>query len=163
MCAITNNILVICNETRKLGNLQNLLEYLDDELNMVYSTGDIEQAMLLLDKDTSCAIIDWNLENDPSHEAPRLLLQNIKTHNQSIPVFLMLSPDRNDTFDKDILAAIDGFFWHDDNMNEIGSEIEKSIERGKIALYNRERKDEGGPLHDLSLVKPHQPDFAPAI
>lgn len=163
MCAIINHILVISTEARGSENLQNLLEYLDDKLNMVYNTGDIEQAMLLLDKDTSCAIIDWNLENDPSHEAAKLLIQNIKAQSASIPVFLILSNERNDAFSKEILEDIDGFFWQDENMNEIGAEIEKSIERTKTAFDNRERSEASRAAQDVSFVEFHQPVFAPAI
>lgn len=151
MCAINRAILVLhdnCNTNQAIQDIITSLNnnsYLENNNYAVNSLADIEEAMTRLDGNTGCALIDWNLENDPEHEAASLMLENMKINFPDTPVFLLLAANGPGMLAGDTLARIDGFFWLDDNPAEIASEIARAVRRSEIVRQRRASLAATGP------------------
>ena len=103
---------------------------------MVVTTAtDAQESMILFDPDIECALIDWNLENDPDHQAARLVLANIRRSKSNIPVFLFVTDNSAEDIRVDVLARVDGFIWIlEDNMDAIVKDIILAVRRSNTPL-----------------------------
>lgn len=102
----------LCENGSEEGRMVRMLEKRLLRENMVVTTAtDVQEAMILFDSDINGALIDWNLENDPNHQAARLVLANIRQLKNNIPVFLFVTDNSADDIKEDVLAQIDGFIW----------------------------------------------------
>lgn len=104
--------------------------------NLVVTTAtDTEEFMILFDADIKGALIDWSLENDPDHQASRLVLANIRQRKINIPVFLFVSDDSADDIREDVLVQVDGFIWiMEDDMDAIVKDIVLAVRRYNTPL-----------------------------
>ncbi|MFG6374945.1 MAG: hypothetical protein K1W05_03275 [Desulfovibrio sp.] len=125
-----------CGNGSEESRLVRVLEKRLSRENMVVTTAtDAQESMILFDPDIECALIDWNLENDPDHQAARLVLANIRRSKSNIPVFLFVTDNSAEDIRVDVLARVDGFIWIlEDNMDAIVKDIILAVRRSNTPL-----------------------------
>lgn len=71
------------------------------------------KSIFLTDPSTQCVILDWDLrgENATNHAEEKAFLAFIRSHNEKIPVFLMLNPEEVGTLDAEVMTQADELIW----------------------------------------------------
>ncbi|HJS47864.1 MAG TPA: Orn/Lys/Arg decarboxylase N-terminal domain-containing protein [Gemmatimonadales bacterium] len=75
-------------------------------------------------------LVDWTLDDDPGHRRARALLEQVRSRNDKVPIFLLAERGEASALPVDVMTMVDEFVWTlEDTAAFVGGRVVAAIQR----------------------------------
>ncbi|HJS47841.1 MAG TPA: Orn/Lys/Arg decarboxylase N-terminal domain-containing protein, partial [Gemmatimonadales bacterium] len=87
-------------------------------------------AIVVSDAALHAILVDWTLGDDPDHRRARGLLEQVRSRNDKIPIFLLAERGEASALPVDVMTMVDEFVWTlEDTAAFVGGRVVAAIQR----------------------------------
>lgn len=115
----------------------NLIEELEDREIEVVQSGQVEDALAIINSDPTvqCLLLDWDLRDDDRAEPAKAVLDAMRAVNPDLPIFLIAARSVASSLSADVMTKADDFIWLlEDTTDFIGGRVLTALARYRATV-----------------------------